>query len=392
MTPTLPRRSIAVALISLSLSAALVRQASAWNDTGHMLTTLVAWEQMDERSRTWAVGLLEQHPRFAEDFARRMPPGLDDADRARWIFARAATWPDVARGFDGEDERRYHHPTWHYAFGFHPLDDAADSAPTSPRNAPRNGGAPRDDGNRGARSDRDRRGGRTARDAASRPATRRAARLTTQPAPRPGDVHIVEALEDSLRRIRDDGLPAAERAVSLCWVLHLIGDIHQPCHAGSLVSERFPPPEGDRGANLVLVEGQSRATNLHSVWDGMAGDNRALSVLSMRTARLLVDPAHARGVLPELQAHPALADWLAESAALSRDAVYDFSVRSALRLQELDPQAPFIPLRLSRNYTADAQMIAHRRITLAGHRIADALVSGPTTRPIRPPAAAERGE
>ncbi len=38
-----------------------------------------------------------------------------------------------------------------------------------------------------------------------------------------------------------------ERAIALCWVEHLVGDIHQPLHTASLYSPAFP--KGDRGGN-----------------------------------------------------------------------------------------------------------------------------------------------
>ena len=63
-----------------------------------------------------------------------------------------------------------------------------------------------------------------------------------------------------------------QRAVALAWVAHLVGDIHQPLHAGKLE---------DRGGNLtcvswmgessqrVLIDGKASCTgtNLHAVWD-----------------------------------------------------------------------------------------------------------------------------
>jgi hypothetical protein len=66
--------------------------------------------------------------------------------------------------------------------------------------------------------------------------------------------------------------PLPQRAVALAWVAHLVGDIHQPLHAGQLE---------DRGGNLTCVawmgepsrrlisDGKSMCSgaNLHAVWD-----------------------------------------------------------------------------------------------------------------------------
>lgn len=66
--------------------------------------------------------------------------------------------------------------------------------------------------------------------------------------------------------------PLSKRAVALAWVAHLIGDIHQPLHAGKAE---------DRGGNLICVAWQGEPSrlvvndgkpgctgaNLHAVWD-----------------------------------------------------------------------------------------------------------------------------
>jgi hypothetical protein len=44
------------------------RPALAWNETGHRLVALVAWEALDEPARTAIIRLLKQHERFGADF------------------------------------------------------------------------------------------------------------------------------------------------------------------------------------------------------------------------------------------------------------------------------------------------------------------------------------
>ena len=65
------------------------------------------------------------------------------------------------------------------------------------------------------------------------------------------------------------------KAVALCWIMHDVGDIHQPLHSTALFSvDQFP--QGDKGGNSIpLVHGR----NLHSVWDGLLGrDSRMRNV------------------------------------------------------------------------------------------------------------------
>lgn len=68
---------------------------------------------------------------------------------------------------------------------------------------------------------------------------------------------VVAALERQAQRLRTASSPD-ERLRALKWVVHLVGDIHQPLHAG---------PSGSKGGNLVQVRAFGRGTNLHAVWD-----------------------------------------------------------------------------------------------------------------------------
>lgn len=52
--------------------------------------------------------LLENHPRFAEDF--KLGPKV--ADLNHWTIGRAGYWPDVAR-----DQPAFNRPNWHYQLG-----------------------------------------------------------------------------------------------------------------------------------------------------------------------------------------------------------------------------------------------------------------------------------
>ena len=56
--------------------------------------------------------------------------------------------------------------------------------------------------------------------------------------------------------------PAEERSVkmiALRYIIHIVGDIHQPLHAGI---------KDDRGGNFCQVEWDNKILNLHSIWDG----------------------------------------------------------------------------------------------------------------------------
>jgi len=76
-----------------------VHRASAGNDTGHRLVVLIAYEQMDETTRTNVIGILEKHKRFKPDFTDRMPQDIlhsSKEEQGKWIFLQAAVWPLLA--------------------------------------------------------------------------------------------------------------------------------------------------------------------------------------------------------------------------------------------------------------------------------------------------------
>jgi hypothetical protein len=84
----------------------------------------------------------------------------------------------------------------------------------------------------------------------------------------PKESCVVEAIEKQLGILRDEKATPAERSMALLFVIHLVGDLHQPLHDAD---------NNDRGGNCVPVtfygtapvegENESFRPNLHSVWD-----------------------------------------------------------------------------------------------------------------------------
>ncbi|MBI2230898.1 MAG: S1/P1 nuclease [Deltaproteobacteria bacterium] len=69
---------------------------------------------------------------------------------------------------------------------------------------------------------------------------------------------IVEALKWFLSNLSDRNAPTIIKRMALRYVAHLVGDIHQPLHAGRLE---------DRGGTLIKVSYRGQTTNLHYFWD-----------------------------------------------------------------------------------------------------------------------------
>lgn len=67
-----------------------------------------------------------------------------------------------------------------------------------------------------------------------------------------------QALNDNLRILADKKLPRDQRIVALKFVVHIVGDIHQPMHISRAE---------DKGGNDIQLQFQGKGTNLHRLWD-----------------------------------------------------------------------------------------------------------------------------
>ena len=82
----------------------------------------------------------------------------------------------------------------------------------------------------------------------------------------PGGDCVVGALEAQARILADPARSADERRQALKFVVHLVGDAHQPLHAGY---------GHDRGGNRYQVNLHGKGSNLHQLWDsGLLGTRR----------------------------------------------------------------------------------------------------------------------
>ncbi len=85
-------------------------------------------------------------------------------------------------------------------------------------------------------------------------------------APPEGDA--VTALTKFAATVRDPAASRAAKALALRFIIHIVGDLHQPLHAGN---------GADKGGNDVKVTFNRKATNLHAVWDSGLIDQDQLS-------------------------------------------------------------------------------------------------------------------
>lgn len=125
-------------------------------------------------------------------------------------------------------------------------------------------------------------------------------------APPEGDA--VTALERFAATLRDRQAPRAERQMALRFTIHIIGDLHQPLHAGN---------GRDRGGNDVRLRFFGEDTTLHAIWDSGLIDRRQLSYTELTAflTRRLTQEARRTWSNADPQV------WIAESAAI-RDTIY----------------------------------------------------------------------
>ncbi|MXO86508.1 S1/P1 Nuclease [Altererythrobacter aurantiacus] len=124
----------------------------------------------------------------------------------------------------------------------------------------------------------------------------------------PDEGDALSALERFTQVLRDPAATREDKALALRFVVHIVGDVHQPLHAGN---------GDDRGGNDVTVSWFGEETNLHSVWDSKLIDSRNLSYTEY--ANWLMRSIEPAQTITWWTADPLV--WIAESTRI-RDDIY----------------------------------------------------------------------
>lgn len=305
---------IAAALLAAGSAAG---PAAAWTRPGHMVTAAIAYDEI-QRQRPDLLpaiaALLDAHPdRGPFQVAVDRSTG---AERQRRMFLECARWPDDVR------LTPYDHPTWHAAL--RPVVAADADAETRARVA-RRGGAPSGE--------------------------------------------AVEAFALNFRTLADTHASTTERALSLCWVLHIVGDIHQPLHNAEAFSRAYPMGDGGGARPFVRDPIGPDAIALHWLWDDSIHRSGEVSGVDRRARE--IEASHPRASLPELRA-PATPD---RFAAWGRDESYPLAVSLAYGANPpTSPKAETAPAVPDSYWTA-VRAAAETRVALAGYRMADLLIA-----------------
>lgn len=155
---------------------------------------------------------------------------------------------------------------------------------------------------------------------------------------------VIAAINRNFLILSDRARPDAERRDALKYLVHFVGDVHQPLHS---------TPRDDKGGGDFQVNYQGTGSNLHKVWDGLIIERRNSTPADYASA-LASQPALAADATRRSD-RPAV-DWAVESCRI----VLDGNLYPSGHVVDdayLDRQVPTVDLRLR----------------LAGNRLADML-------------------
>jgi hypothetical protein len=311
--------------VFLAVVVLSARESLGWIATGHIVVAMVAWEDMTPKTRAAVTELLKQHARYEKDLLFDLPDGATQEEKDRYAFAQAATWPDMVRSQSNPMHATHNHPAWHYI---------------------------------------------------DIPFANGVAEPATEPEQGPGPHNAVEALQKCSADMKDASISPAERAVAICWIEHLVGDIHQPLHAASMYSADHP--DGDKGGNdeEVLRDPPypNSRTNLHLLWDSLPGQFQTQMMDRYEAVGLRSDPKFSREKLAPLLAVTDFMAWAKESHQLAVDDAYlngklETSVVQRGTRSANAGAVPGVPV----GYLEKAEAVAAQRVVLAGYRLADLL-------------------
>jgi hypothetical protein len=315
------RRAL-IGLLSISVVLVWTHAARAWNETGHMTVALIAYRRLSDSQKKQVAEILKTHPHYKLLLLTGKPNNVEEGE---WAFLRASVWPDLIRpGHDKPEEiTKYHHGPWHYW------------------------------------------------DLPFVPAKEKQAIDATQL--KPNDPSLISALPDCVTKLGRSDSTSEDKAINLCWVLHLVGDVHQPLHCAGLYSDQYRT--GDMGGNALAIKSRGIPMRLHGYWDDLLGTGNNYISVDQIAVTITTSSVHDPDKMPEYKRHTTLATWAAESHDYAVGLAYlngDLRTANWRSFENHEITKDEIP-ELPPGYEANARELACRRVALAGYRLADLL-------------------
>lgn len=185
---------------------------------------------------------------------------------------------------------------------------------------------------------------------------------------KPEEQNLVWAINECKNTLRNtkSSLVTDYLGKSFClrYIIHLIGDIHQPLHTGALYSEKFK--KGDTGGNAFKIVYPGSDGNLHSFWDKtlkVYKDIRApISASNWKTLNKYCEDLRTnlpRSMFKDRLAKTSVRDWQKEGNAIAKKNVYNGVVPDGV---------------VPEKYVEDNVHIVKEQLVLGGYRLADTLL------------------
>ena len=154
---------------------------------------------------------------------------------------------------------------------------------------------------------------------------------------------VLEKIFEFSTALKKPGQSQAKRKEALMYLVHFVGDLHQPLHVGYAQ---------DRGGNDVVLNFREKKNNLHALWD-----EELLPVCEQdisHCTRNLYERISPKDITHWTES--SVTDWARESRVLVLEHVYAFENRD-----------------LSQSYLEKSREIAAFRLSQAGIRLAHLL-------------------
>lgn len=181
----------------------------------------------------------------------------------------------------------------------------------------------------------------------------------------PKTIDIVEATSSQIAAVADKSLPIEKRAEALKFIVHLIGDLHQPLHCAD---------RGDRGGNSLLVYFlaiSGKPSNLHSVWDTAILKNIKAGERVAPYAEKLNAQISDEQIAAWTEGN--LIRWANEGHGVAREHVYDALPAPATPQGEMLTDKPAPITVLDQAYVDGAKPVIELQMKRGGLRLASVL-------------------
>jgi len=180
---------------------------------------------------------------------------------------------------------------------------------------------------------------------------------------------IVRALFYFEDILRDEKSTKPMKAIALKWLVHLVGDIHQPLHVGRSC---------DRGGNSTKVRWFGSDSNLHKVWDSQLINHEELSYTEFadfldKADQPRIEPSNYIAWSNEArQLRQQLYTCLAKDNCCERNAKRACKA-PATEFGSCSAEAPELTVNVEYAYVEKNRELLNRQLLKAGLRLADLL-------------------